>query len=201
MGSGDGAAPPRSTIVGPASQLPSSDGPNTYSIAIYPYVSERDDEFDVNVGDTFIVLSKAKGWWVVQRDSLGEGIGDVEEIEGEDNSREVEIRSGWVPAGCLLETSQPLAKVMTPAVESPMAAAQAQGPNAANASHGGAVSSAASTPTGPTTPHGDVDMATAPIPPSVITSTSTPGIMLMDYKAADDKLSLNKDDKLRVFKR
>ena len=29
----------------------------SYAVAIYPYVSERDDEFDFQLGETFIVLS------------------------------------------------------------------------------------------------------------------------------------------------
>lgn len=50
------------------------------------------DEFDVGVGDTFVIVNKAKGWWVVYRQSaLAAG------SEG--------ARSGWVPAGCLLETT------------------------------------------------------------------------------------------------
>lgn len=31
-----------------------------YCISIYPYMSEREDEFDVTVGDTFVILSKVR---------------------------------------------------------------------------------------------------------------------------------------------
>ncbi|KAM0751989.1 RA-domain-containing protein [Meredithblackwellia eburnea MCA 4105] len=66
-----------------------------YCISIYPYLADREDEFDVAVGDTFIIISKTKGWWVVHRD-LGPGASDT-----------TTRKSGWVPAGCLLETSVP----------------------------------------------------------------------------------------------
>jgi hypothetical protein len=162
-------------ISGPASQLPPSAAPPTYAIAIYPYVSERADEFDVGVGATFVVLSKAKGWWVVQRDRGGSGRPDVEGARGRDDENGHHpgvIHSGWVPAGCLLETSRPLAGVFLSAPEE-------------NGESGDK----------------DRSMATAPIPPAVITSTSTPGVMLMDYAAPEDALDLRKEDRLRVFKR
>lgn len=63
-----------------------------YALAIYPYMADRDDEFDVNVGDTFVILNKTKGWWVVHRDTSATKASDI-------------VRSGWVPQGCLLETS------------------------------------------------------------------------------------------------
>lgn len=63
-----------------------------YALAIYPYLADRDDEFDVNVGDTFVILNKTKGWWVVHRDTSATKESDI-------------VRSGWVPQGCLLETS------------------------------------------------------------------------------------------------
>ena len=55
-------------------------------------------------GDTFIILSRARGWWVVQRDP--EGSGQVEP----DTSKQ-----GWVPAGCLLETNVPVATAIAEA--------------------------------------------------------------------------------------
>ena len=61
-----------------------------YAIAIYPYLADREDEFDVAVGDTFAILNKTKGWWVVHRDT---GTGAENDV----------VRSGWVPQGCLLE--------------------------------------------------------------------------------------------------
>lgn len=56
------------------------------------------DEFDVSVGDTFVIVSKAKGWWVVYRQSAVTSV--AAGADGEKQSR-----SGWVPAGCLLETT------------------------------------------------------------------------------------------------
>ena len=60
-------------------------------------MAERNDEFDVACGDVFVILSKFKGWWVVYRD-LGPSPSDHERAE---------LKSGWIPAGCLLETSVP----------------------------------------------------------------------------------------------
>ena len=196
---------------GPATELPAQAKANkTYAVAIYPYVSERNDEFDVGVGDTFVVLNKAKGWWVVQRDTKGDGTGDVVysvpndddgEIEqlrsvgssGSDGtSYRAEIASGWVPAGCLLETSKPLKSIVAPANGGPLGRARS----------GSTSNSGPSTPTVATTAEAKrTEVARASIPPALITSTSTPGIMLMDYKSNEDNLDLRKDDRLRVFKR
>jgi protein STE50 len=55
-------------------------------------------------GDTFIILSRAKGWWVVQRDPNGTGIVDADIV-----------KQGWVPAGCLLETKVPVASAIAEA--------------------------------------------------------------------------------------
>ncbi|TIB93911.1 hypothetical protein E3Q18_00798 [Wallemia mellicola] len=62
-----------------------SDDIEGYAIAIYPYTADREDEFDVNVSDQFEIVQRAKGWWVVRRESMNE--------------------VGWVPTGCLLEVS------------------------------------------------------------------------------------------------
>ena len=48
-------------------------------------------------GDTFVIISRARGWWVVQRDSEGRGLVETEPS-----------KQGWVPAGCLLETKVPV---------------------------------------------------------------------------------------------
>jgi len=64
-------------------------------------MAEQEDEFDVVVGDTFIIISRARGWWVVQRDPIGTGIVDSDPS-----------KQGWVPAGCLLETRIPVAKAI-----------------------------------------------------------------------------------------
>lgn len=49
-------------------------------------------------------MSRARGWWVVQRDPTGNGILDT------DTSKQ-----GWVPAGCLLETNVPVATAIAEA--------------------------------------------------------------------------------------
>ncbi|KAI0731203.1 hypothetical protein C8Q76DRAFT_670039 [Earliella scabrosa] len=87
----DGGAPPVLREMPPATEV-------SFAVAIYPYMAEQEDEFDVVVGDTFIIVSRARGWWVVQRDPAGAGQVD------QDPSKQ-----GWVPAGCLLETKVPVA--------------------------------------------------------------------------------------------
>ncbi|KAK7686418.1 hypothetical protein QCA50_010642 [Cerrena zonata] len=84
-------------------EIPPSTGVS-YAVAIYPYMAEQEDEFDVVVGDTFIILSRARGWWVVQRDPAGSGLVEP------DTSKQ-----GWVPAGCLLETNVPVASAIAEA--------------------------------------------------------------------------------------
>ncbi|KAG8767312.1 Adaptor for signal transduction, partial [Ceratobasidium sp. 428] len=76
----------------------------SYAIAIYPYMAELDDEFDVSVHDAFIIIGRAKGWWIVQRDSPGTGV------------LEENAKHSWVPAGCLLETAVPPAAAVSEAV-------------------------------------------------------------------------------------
>ncbi|KAG5639096.1 hypothetical protein H0H81_007040 [Sphagnurus paluster] len=82
--------------------IPISTSTVSYAVAIYPYMAEQDDEFDVVVGDTFVILSRARGWWIVQRDPTGSGIVDPD-------------KHGWVPAGCLLETNVPVASAIAEA--------------------------------------------------------------------------------------
>lgn len=192
--------------VGPAADLPDRTKiTKTYAVAIYPYMPERDDEFDVNVGDTFVVINKAKGWWIVQRDTKGDGVGDMvysvpasEATSGDDkgtiySNYRAEYASGWVPAGCLLETSRPLGSIVDAEVVS------------SNLRSGPSTISNPSTPTfsiiSGSSIGGKVDAKRASIPPALITSTSTPGIMLMDYQSAEGDLDLKKDGRLRVFKR
>ncbi|KAH7890702.1 hypothetical protein F5I97DRAFT_1933873 [Phlebopus sp. FC_14] len=88
-------------------EMPPSTTGISYAVAIYPYMAEQDDEFDVVVGDTFVILSRARGWWVVQRDPTGSGAVDT------DTSKQ-----GWVPAGCLLETNVPVASAIAEATAS-----------------------------------------------------------------------------------
>ncbi|KAF7356890.1 hypothetical protein MVEN_01024800 [Mycena venus] len=76
----------------------------SYAVAIYPYMAEQEDEFDVVVGDTFIVLSKAREWCIVQRDPTGSGIVNTDIVE-----------QGWIPLGCLLETRVPVASAIAEA--------------------------------------------------------------------------------------
>jgi bZIP factor len=55
------------------------------------------DDHPVASGDTFIIISRARGWWVVQRDPEGRGLVETDPP-----------KQGWVPAGCLLETKVPV---------------------------------------------------------------------------------------------
>ncbi|KAK4051136.1 hypothetical protein OIV83_002958 [Microbotryomycetes sp. JL201] len=74
-----------------------------YAVSIYPYLAEREDEFDVAVGDTFVVISKTKGWWVVHRDFGPASSND-----------QTPRKSAWVPAGCLVETTVSVLSLATP---------------------------------------------------------------------------------------
>lgn len=85
-----------------ARDVPVSTNAISYAVAIYPYMAEQDDEFDVVVGDTFVILSRARGWWIVQHDPTGSGIVEPD-------------KQGWVPAGCLLETNVPVASAIAEA--------------------------------------------------------------------------------------
>ncbi|KAG6867995.1 hypothetical protein C0993_008602 [Termitomyces sp. T159_Od127] len=85
-----------------AKDVPVSANAISYAVAIYPYMAEQDDEFDVVVGDTFVILSRSRGWWIVQRDPTGSGIVEPD-------------KQGWVPAGCLLETNVPVASAIAEA--------------------------------------------------------------------------------------
>lgn len=96
----------RTTTAAHSPQTENTHGPSqplltqSYAIAIYPYSAEQEDEFDVQVNDTFVINSRARGWWIVQRDSTGQGRPEVD-ASGV-------ARQGWVPAGCLLETNLPV---------------------------------------------------------------------------------------------
>ncbi|KZT10050.1 uncharacterized protein LAESUDRAFT_756252 [Laetiporus sulphureus 93-53] len=96
----EGGDPAGSSVV---REIPPSTGVS-YAVAIYPYMAEQEDEFDVVVGDTFIILSRARGWWVVQRDPAGAGLVEPDQA-----------KQGWVPAGCLLETRVPVATAIAEA--------------------------------------------------------------------------------------
>lgn len=55
------------------------------------------DYCPVGRGDAFVITSRTKNWWVVQRDPDGRGL-----IETGPS------KQGWVPAGCLLEVKIPV---------------------------------------------------------------------------------------------
>ncbi|KAJ7872388.1 hypothetical protein B0H13DRAFT_2553738, partial [Mycena leptocephala] len=102
-----GTAITNSNNGGEASKSSDSEVTVSYAVAIYPWMAEQEDEFDVVVDDTFIILTRARGWWVVQRDPTGLGILET----GID-------KQGWVPAGCLLETNVPVAFAIATAAKS-----------------------------------------------------------------------------------
>lgn len=198
VGSWAGPNPPperteSARLVGPGVTLSPLSTP-TYAVAIYPYSKERVDEMDVSVGDSYLVLFEAKGWWIVQGDPLADGNGaydydtqhtPVQSLPGPSEvGQDLPLvrTTGWVPAGCLLQMDRPLL--------SPGASVQ------------------------------ELQRAvTLPISPAHILSTSTPGIMLTTYDAqafaqaaeTPSKSSLTgdqneawilpKDTHLRVFKR
>ncbi|KAH9479495.1 Protein STE50 [Psilocybe cubensis] len=100
----DSTKPNQETTSSAREMPPASSSGVSYAVAIYPYMAEQDDEFDVVVGDTFVILSRARGWWVVQRDPTGSGIVETDIV-----------KQGWVPAGCLLETNVPVASAIAEA--------------------------------------------------------------------------------------
>jgi hypothetical protein len=178
QGAGDGSDP----HLGSTREIPVPSLGVSYAVAIYPYMAEQNDEFDVVVwvpsipfipnfywpvafrGDTFVILSRSRGWWVVQRDPTGSG-----EVETDVD------KQAWVPAGCLLETNVPVAS---------------------------AIAEATGAKGGPTVSPVHTPVSKTPILPLSIISTSFPGIALMDYKKkGDEELDLAKDEALRVFKR
>ncbi|WFC99059.1 hypothetical protein MYAM1_001795 [Malassezia yamatoensis] len=175
-------------IMGPAAnvfaQLSQS---QTFALAIYPYESEREDEFDIQAGDAFIVVAKAKGWWALRRDSLADGQGDVYVPNDLNGSGSVEIWTGWVPAGCLLETSRPIADLLFVQVNgvrslSSNPIVNSQGNNAQYRSLRHA-------------------LIHAPLPLAIVLSTGTHGTMLASFETADETLVLQTNERLRVFKR
>ncbi|KAI0060987.1 hypothetical protein BV25DRAFT_1806250, partial [Artomyces pyxidatus] len=70
--------------------------------AIYPYMAEQEDKFDVVVGDTFVITTRVRHWELVRRDPTGTGV-----IRSDAN------KQGWVPTSCLLETRIPVAIAFT----------------------------------------------------------------------------------------
>ncbi|GAA6062907.1 hypothetical protein JCM10212_004356 [Sporobolomyces blumeae] len=160
-----------------------------YCIAIYPYLAEREDEFDVAVGDTFIILSKTKGWWVVHRDSPPPSLSSS--TNSNPDTPPQARKSAWVPAGCLLETSVPPLGLLASS-------------NSASATTSGAneLSSSGSSRHQPQNPHAESNAASVPILPSYVVSVSTPGVALMDYSPrGTGELEVKKGQALRILKR
>lgn len=108
---------------------------------------------------------QAKGWWTVYRDNRAPGSTGSEQ--------DLSSHSGWVPAGCLLETS------VAPLSLAPSSPGE-----------------------GADTSIGTRNAANIAIKPSMIVSVSTPGLALMDFKATgSDELKLVKGQMMRVYKR
>ena len=185
----------RAKVMGPGAQLPSVQSV-TYAVAVYPYESDRDDEYDVATGDTFLVLSKSKGWCTVRRDSVADGRGDVfmpivrpstDPTLSQGRVPLAEIWTGWVPAGCLLELSRPLSECLHGASDLSPAA-----------------SIALITPTqGPISPTARLrtELVNMPIPLSVIASQGSSGVILVDFDSTDSALRVHQGDRVCIFKR
>lgn len=67
-------------------------------------LQSRSSKCRLSSGDTFVILSRSRGWWIVQRDPTGSGVVDTDIV-----------KQGWVPAGCLLETNVPVASAIAEA--------------------------------------------------------------------------------------
>ncbi|GAA5909784.1 hypothetical protein JCM6882_002672 [Rhodosporidiobolus microsporus] len=167
-----------------------------YCIAIYPYLAEREDEFDVAVGDTFVILSKTKGWWVVHRDqSLSSSTSS-----NPDHSPAAR-RSAWVPAGCLLETSVPPLSLFSTSSSSSPGDSPSTALNSSTGSSGGGAGGKSPSATAGVPAH-EGNAAAVAILPSYVVSVSTPGICLMDYAPrGSGELEVKKGQPLRILKR
>ncbi|KZV66148.1 hypothetical protein PENSPDRAFT_100073 [Peniophora sp. CONT] len=83
-----------------------SDEPRTevsYGIAVCPFVTQEQDEFDVMFGDMFVIVSRKGNWSFVQRDLQGMGAADGDPS-----------KKGWIPTGCLILTRVPIAQAVAP---------------------------------------------------------------------------------------
>ncbi|KIY69194.1 hypothetical protein CYLTODRAFT_442807 [Cylindrobasidium torrendii FP15055 ss-10] len=147
--------------------LPKAEG---YGLAIHPYDAPREGEFSVAPGDMFIILSRENPkWMTVQRDTDGKGICTRASVKA------------VIPAGCVLETSVPLAAAMTEARSS-------YGTHNSTTLVGASVS------------------VVPPVLPSSIVSKATKGVALKDFRGAkvnkdDEELELMKDDVVHVYKK
>ncbi|CDZ97390.1 Sterile alpha motif, type 2 [Phaffia rhodozyma] len=174
----------------------------TYAISIYPYAAEREDEFSVNVDDTFIVLAKAKGWWVVQCDPQSAGRVPVDVS-----------KAGWVPAGCLLECSRPpglsfpsLSPSLpsSPSFLSPPSDVTPPGSSFTTPTPSSpAISSSPTSAFGTAqTDRSNHQQQQQRLQLDSILSTSFPGVVLMDYASGrPEEMSLKKDETVWMFKR
>ncbi|KZV66155.1 hypothetical protein PENSPDRAFT_613063 [Peniophora sp. CONT] len=143
-----------------------------FCVAIYPYMARQMDEFDVVVGGTFVIISRAPGWWLVQRDPQGTGA-----VNGDPS------KQGWIPTGCLLETRIPIAY-----------AATSTSTNSLNFS-----STTQSSSIDYTSRRID---AYTPILPQCFVTASVPCYAIVEYKKRNaEEVELSKDETLRVFKR
>ncbi|KAG8872993.1 Adaptor for signal transduction [Tulasnella sp. 332] len=121
----------------------------------------------------FVVFRRSWSWWQVQRDPSGLGIVDDT------------AKGGWVPSGCLLETSVPpaTATAETTALVSTQPGSQ-DAPSSLSQSSG------------------RLFEFEGPILPYRIVSRNFVSIALMDWLPQGDyELCLVKDDVLRVFKK
>jgi protein STE50 len=73
-------------------------------VSLFSFFNIEITDANLFSGDTFVILSRARGWWVVQRDPTGSGVVDTDTT-----------KQGWVPAGCLLETNVPVASAIAEA--------------------------------------------------------------------------------------
>ncbi|GAA5838280.1 hypothetical protein JCM11251_003451 [Rhodosporidiobolus azoricus] len=168
-----------------------------YCIAIYPYLAEREDEFDVAVGDTFVILSKTKGWWVVHRDQSTSF--STSHSHDKDGYSPAARRSAWVPAGCLLETSVPPLSLLGN-LSSTTGDSSSKALSSSTGSSSGAGKSSGASSAG--VPAHEGNAASVPILPSFVVSVSTPGICLMDYSPRGiGELEVKKGQPLRILKR
>ena len=185
----------RAKIMGPGAHLLQAQG-ISFAVAVYPYESDREDEYDVATGDTFVVLSKSKGWWTVRRDSVADGRGDVympqlrpstDPVPAQGHVPFTEIWTGWVPAGCLLELHRPLAECLH-GTGNPSPATSI----ALNTQARGVISPTARL---------RAELINVPIPLSIVASQGSTGTMLLDYESRDGNLRVRQGERVHVFKR
>ncbi|EIN04082.1 hypothetical protein PUNSTDRAFT_108564 [Punctularia strigosozonata HHB-11173 SS5] len=141
----------------------------SYAIAIFPNTAENEGELDVAVGGAFVVFPQSSSWWIAQRDATGKGI-----FDGGD------AKQGWVPAGCFLTLSVPVATAVAEARE-----------RRSPGRSGRSSSSLART-----------GLTNDPILPMRIESKCLPGVILEDYKKREaHELEVARDTAVLIYKR